>query len=288
MLCVKRESKTSVLPAYQMARRLFFATLLLSTVAKAQMSPPPALRFDVVSIRPNHSGESRGVLAIPPDGNHLLVTNVPMNRILAFAFDRQRNDLILGLPAWATEERWDIEAKVAAADLPAFHALTFVQRKAMLQPILLERCRMEVHAGTKEAPVYALVLAKSGTRMREQTHPLSADPSPDWDLNQKHGEVHARAVPIAALLYVLNGASLDRQILDQTGLTGLYDFDLLWTSQDELNAHAASKEAGVDSREPLSPSIFAALPEQLGLRLEPTRAVVDALVVDHIERPTSN
>ncbi len=267
-----------------MAHRLFFATLLLSIVAKGQMSPPPALRFDVVSIRPNHSGESRGILTLPPDGNHLLVTNSPMNRILAFAFNRQRNDLILGLPIWATEERRDIEAKVAAADLPAFRALTFVQRKAMLQPILFERCKMQVHAGTKEVPVYALVLAKGGTKMREQTPPLSADPSPDWNLNQKHGEVHARAVPIAALLYVLNGASLDRQILDRTGLTSLYDFNLLWTSQDELDAQAASKEAG----EPFSPSIFAALPEQLGLRLEPTRAVVDAILVDHIERPTSN
>ena len=264
------------------------AALFLSSVARAQLSPSPALRFDVVSIRPNHSGESRGILTIPPGGDHLLVTNAPMNRILAFAFDRQRNDLILGLPAWANEERWDIEAKLAAADLPAFHALTFVQQKAMLQSILVERSKMQVHPGRKEAPVYALTAAKGGVKMREETPPASTDASPEWDLKQKRGEVHARAVPIAALLYVLNGASLDRQIFDRTGLNGLYDFDLLWTSQDELDAHAASKEAGTDSREPLPPSIFAALPEQLGLRLEPTRAVVDTLIVDHIERPTGN
>ena len=108
------------------------ALLLLPFFANVQSNTAPAIHFDVVSIKQNHTGEPRGGVEIPPEGNRLVVTNSPMYRIIGFAFDRQRNDLIEGVPDWARSERWDIEAKVADENRTAFNALTFVQKKAML------------------------------------------------------------------------------------------------------------------------------------------------------------
>jgi uncharacterized protein (TIGR03435 family) len=282
-------SKTSLKVQSKSTLQLLTVLLLVCGIAgHAQGGQPTALHFDAVSIKANHTGQSRGLLEISPDGDRVVVTNSPMYRILAFAYNRQRSDLIVGLPEWAREERWDIEATIASSDLRAFHALTFVQQKAMLQSVLAERCKMQVHFGKKEVPVYALVLAKGGSKMHEEKPPDPAEPAPGWNFTQKAGEVHARVVPLAALLYILSGASLGRQVIDRTSLTGVYDFDLLWTPQDELDAHAGSSEADAGSSAPPNPSIFTALPEQLGLLLEPTRALVEALIADHIERPSSN
>lgn len=267
-------------------RLLAVLLMMRSMVARPQAAAPPTLRFDVVSIKENRSGLPRGVLEISPGGDRVVVSNSPMYRIIGFAFDRQRSDLIVGIPDWAREERWDIEAKVAISDLAAFHALTFGQQKAMLQSLLIERCNMQIHSGKKEVPVYALVVAKGGSKMHEDKPPDPIEPPPGWNLVQKTGEAHGRASPMAALLYVLSGASLDRQVVDHTRLAGVYDFDLLWTPQSAEDAHASAADLGLSNAP--NPSIFAALREQLGLRLDPIRAEVDALIIDHIERPTSN
>jgi len=107
-----------------------------------------------------------------------------------------------------------------------------------------------------------------------------------WNITQGRGQIHGRAVPIEALLYALSGASLERQVIDHTGLTGLYDFDLVWTPEDAIDAQSTA--SGMGGSEAPPPSIFTAIQEQLGLRLEATKAQVDAVIVDHIERPSLN
>ena len=262
------------------------ALLLIPLFADGQSNTAPAIHFDVVSIKQNRTGEPRGGVEIPSEGNRLVVTNSPMYRIIGFAFDRQRNDLIEGVPDWARSERWDIEAKVADENRTAFHALTFVQKKAMLQSILEERCKMNAHMAKKEVPVYAVVVAKTGLKMHRSSTPGPEGPSPVWNITQGHGQIHGRAVPIDALLYALSGASLERQVVDHTGLTGVYDFDLVWTPEDAIDAQSTSNSTG--GSEPPPPSIFTAIQEQLGLRLEATKAQVDAVIVDHLERPSPN
>lgn len=251
------------------------ARLALLSLLAVQSSTPP-VRFDAVAIRENRSGQPRGGLEIPPQSDRILVTNASMERILAFAFDRARNDLIEGTPEWTRAERWDIDAKIADEDRPAFNKLPFAQQKLLLQSVLVERCHLRAHIAPKLAPVYALVIAKGGSKLHASALPESQLP-PTWHITQKPGEIHGHAVPVAALLYALTNASLDRQVVDQTGLNGRYDFDLIWTPQD--TAEAANSQF---------PSLFTAIQEQLGLQLKPTRAPVDALVVDHIERPTAN
>jgi uncharacterized protein (TIGR03435 family) len=249
-----------------------------------------APQFEVVSIKQNMSGEERGLLQISPSGDRVIVRNAPMYRIVGFAFDFRRNDLVEGGPEWTRTERWDIDAKVSDADIAAFHALSFVQQKAMLQQVLIDRCAMRAHVEKKEVPTYALVVAKGGLKMHEvrpdEMPPVVRDAKgnvvQEWDLTQKHGEVRGRAVPMEALMYGLSTASLDRQVVDHTGLKGEYNFDLAWTPEDE----AGGADAGLADTTGLS--IFTAIQAQLGLRFVAEKDLVDALAIEHIERPTAN
>jgi uncharacterized protein (TIGR03435 family) len=272
-------------------RQLLVLWALIGTVscASGQTNARP-LKFDVVSIKLDKSGEPNGILQISPDGDRIIVTNAPMYRIVGFAFNFLRNDLVVGDPEWARTERWDMEAKVAEADLPAFHALDFVHKKAMLQQVLIERCKMEAKVEKREISVYALVVAKSGLKMHEvqpnEMPPVVRDKSgqvvSEWDISQKPGEIRGRAVPMEALMYVLSNVKLGRQIVDHTGLKGVYNFDLLWTPEEG----SAAADNGLP--DPTRPSIFTAVQEQLGLRLEATKDRVDALIIDHMERPTAD
>jgi len=254
--------------------------LLLAGLANAQSSAP--IHFDAISIKENLSGDEPGLLEIQPESRRILATNVPMFRLIGFAFDRQRSDLIAGLPEWARQQRWDITATIAEESLPAFRSMSFAERKGLLQDILRNRCHLQAHLGKKTVPVYALVIAKSGLKMKPSPPPGPEGHPNGWDITQTNGHMHGHDVPMDALLYMLTKVNLDRQVVDRTGLKDRYDFDLVWTP-DELSNLA--EPANGESK---PPSIFTAMQEQLGLRLEATKAEVDAVIVDHIERPTPN
>ena len=246
--------------------------------------PDPKLdvHFDAVSIRENRSNAEQGGMDIPPASGRITVTNARMSRIIAFAYNRSRNDLIEGLPDWASNERWDIQAKIADEYLPVFKQMTFEQKKMLLQDVLKDRCNMRAHLGRKEVPVYALVIAKGGPKLLEVSTSESEAASPVWNIQVNRGEIKAHEVPIAALLYALSGISLDRQVVDKTGLTALYNFDLKWTP-DDISQGGDSGQTAIQE-----PSLFTAIQEQLGLRLQPIKADVDAVIVEHIERPSPN
>jgi uncharacterized protein (TIGR03435 family) len=281
-------------------KRLFWAVILLGGAvpgwAKTQSALKP-VQFDVVSLKPDGSGLPHGLLQIFPDGDRIMVTNAPMFRIVEFAYSFDFNGLIEGAPDWTKDRRWDMEAKVAAADLPAFKAMNLEQQKSMLQPVLLERCKMKAHVEQRESPVYSLTVASSGLKMHElgesEAKPMVRDASgkvvDEWDLKMdvNRGEAHGRGVPVEALMYVLNTAGLARKVLDHTGLKGSYNFDLMWTPEEQLQAQAKDNaDSGLAEAE--RPSIFTAVKEQLGLRLEASKAPVGVLVIDHIEKPTND
>jgi len=276
-----------MLPAPRSRRLLRNALILCAGTLSAAITPaqpgaPPKLQFDVVSIKRNLSGEQRGIMSLSPDGNSLVVSNAPMYRIVGFAFDFQHSDLVLDAPEWTYSERWDIEAKVDPSDLAAFHALTLRQKQTMLESVLIDRCKLQAHVVEKEVPVYALKIASGGLKMHElQPAELKGKEDHGWDIEQKHGEIVGRAVPMGALLYALSDVNLGRQVIDRTALKGLYNFDLTWAPDDETDG-----DNGLNNTHRLS--IFTAIQDQLGLRLEATRAPVRALSIEHIEHPTDN
>jgi len=207
-----------------------------------------------------------------------------MFRIVGFAFNKHRNDLIVGLPDWSRDIRWDIEATISDESLNAFRHMSFEKQKEVLQQILKERCGLVAHPGRKEAPVYALTISKSGSKIDDVPASPSDANRPGWDLTQSAGKIEGRAIPMEALIYALSKVGLERQVIDRTGLKGRYNISLTWAPDEEV---MSSQGAGKND-DASGVSIFTAVHDELGLKLQPTKAEVDAVIVTHLDRPSPN
>jgi uncharacterized protein (TIGR03435 family) len=172
---------------------------------------------------------------------------------------RVRDFQIIGGPAWVNSEGFDIEAK-------GDHSASDAQLGQMVQSLLADRFKLALHRETRQLPVYALVVAKNGPKIREST---AARPG----MAGGPGQLDAQKISLQVFTQTL-GRQLDHPVLDQTGLTGRYDFKLNW-SPDESDATGG-------------PSIFTAVQEQLGLKLETQTGPVEVLVIDHAEKPSDN
>jgi uncharacterized protein (TIGR03435 family) len=256
-----------------------------STSGKPESSADATrLTFDVVSIKRNNTGPGPVMIISPLDSDRILIGNAPLRHIIeaaytltlpaGAAYDINLHDQIVGLPGWADSETYDIEAKIAEADGPAFRKLLPMQRNPMLQTILATRFHLVCHFETRTLPVYALVVTKSGPKLKPVQPAILPDGRKDpGGIKMSRNEITATGASMPPLLHVLQ-MQLGRPVVDRTGLTGNYDFTLNWTPS------TADAESG--------PSIFTALQEQLGLKLQPVKAPIPILVVDHIERPSEN
>jgi uncharacterized protein (TIGR03435 family) len=190
---------------------------------------------------------------------------------------------ISGGPAWADSDRYDILASTPGDIQPKLD-----EQMAMLRRLLTDRFQLTFHRESKELPVFAITVAKSGPKLKPSTAPPGALP---YLINtiypEEKGGIHvllpARNATITQLAAMMQRAVLDRAVVDNTGLSGTYDFDLEWTPDE--NQFAGQLPRSVESTKP---SLFTAMQEQLGLRLEATRGPVQALVIDRVERPSEN
>lgn len=241
------------------------------------------MEFDVVLVKPNHSGAASTSIASPPMSDGVTIENMPLEKIFQWAFGVFLSDQTSGLPEWARQERYDVTAKVGDADVAAFRKITDpVQRMPMLQKILEERFNLKFHYEMKELPVYALVKGKSGIRMTEIQPALGSNGMKDGGGREvTRGQIKSMGQPMKPLVNALT-MELKRVVVDRTGLTGNYNFTLKWTPNE------GTPPAGDASDDLSAPSIFTAVQEQLGLKLEPTKAPVQILVIDHLERPSAN
>ena len=187
---------------------------------------------------------------------------------------------ILGAPGWLDSDRFDIEAK-AVGDPPRSQVLL------MLQSLLADRFKLALHRETRELPVYELMLAKSGPKFKEK--PCVGQPGPDNPCGGFTGSLRGmlvgRVVPTRELAEAL-ATLLNRSVLDKTGLTGNYDFDLNWTPDGATIRGPGDPDA--PPPDPNGPSIFTAVQEQLGLELKSAKGPVEVLVIDHAEKPDAN
>jgi len=230
------------------------------------------------------------MLMFQPDG--VRMTGTPVQMILRAAFGVE-DDRIIGASSWVKTDRFDIEAKVAPEDAPKLDKIKRDERMLMLQPLLADRFGLKFHHETREMPVYALVIAKGGPRLKESTpDAASGDGSPARHSTMIHGrgKIEGQGSSMEALLHLLSPL-VGRTILDKTGLAGSYDYTLNWTP-DFLpppgGAEGGPPPSGDSAPDPNGPSLFSALQEQLGLRLESQKGPVDVIVIDHIEQPSPN
>ena len=245
----------------------FLLTLTSFAIAFAQ-APPDALKFEAISIKPNQSASERGS-GLRIDADRLSASNISARSLMESAWGVKTYQ-ISGAPDWLGSERFDVEATSG-------HAVTRAEMMEMLRSLFVERFRLSGHRDQKESPVFALTIAKGGSKLSETAtddHPqvLFAMSGPKMRLTGMKAPIRLLTPWLTSILM-----NTSRPVLDQTGLTGTYDFKMEWLPDD------ASAGSATDA-----PSIYTAIQDQLGLRLETQKAPFDVLVIDHIEKPSAN
>jgi uncharacterized protein (TIGR03435 family) len=268
--------------------RLRIGALLLGLSFSSALSDAQDLSFDVSSVRANPSVDQSSSINTPPGGN-FSATNMPLRTLIRFAYGVQ-SFAIVGAPEWTAAQRFDIVAKAARPDV------SDDQLRRMLQHLLQERFALQAHLEIREMTVYALVLARaegpSSAQLRRSDTDCAAvgkarrsngtpTPAPAiagkvlCSMRSARGSLNGSDQPLSTLTEVLT-PTVQRTVVDRTGLTGAWDFELKWTPDPPAGAPPSADADG--------PSIFTALPEQLGLKLEPGRGSVEVLVIDSVER----
>jgi uncharacterized protein (TIGR03435 family) len=232
--------------------------------------------YDVATVKANDSGSGSSRLSIRDD--ILQATNVQLGSLLEAAFDIRR-DQIVGLPHWAQVERYDMAAKVVDMSPEQLKGLSSVQRKVMLQHLLEQRFHVQTHVETRTLPLMELFVTKEGIRFTESQKSSDGQNQMKGSTNVNNEEMTATGVPMETLVRFLSSMT-HMPVVDKTGLMGTYDFHLKWQREEEGQASGLHDQA--------LPTIYAALPEQLGLKLESGKGPVNVLVVDNVEQPSEN
>jgi uncharacterized protein (TIGR03435 family) len=244
--------------------------------------------YDVVSVRPNPSA-SNDLLTTTP-GDAYSGRNVRIVNLLSLAYG-MKQDLISGIPGWAEAAHFDVEAKMSPEDAKVFEKLSREARnaagKAALRRVLEERFHLKVHVEARQLPVYNLVVAKGGLKIKPvmgSNTGWKVVKGPDGtDLPRfQDGMLNDQWIEMSGLAGQLTNL-VHHMVIDKTGLTDRFNFVLWFAPDRDAPSGEGSETPNLDA-----PPIFDALEEQLGLKLQPGKGIVDILVVDHVEHPTDN
>jgi len=247
------------------------------------------LAFEVASVKPNRSGSPREPFGFLPTGR-IAGTNVTLRRLAEAAYHVEPYRLTGG-PAWLDSEHYDIEARAEAGAVPPGPVTreSIHQMALMLQTLLADRFKLAVHRETKEGAIYALVVAKNGPKLQEVkgTDCKVTPGCGDFSRISPNGYLSGPMVSVLDLADVLSRFIVGRPVRDQTGINGIFNVTLQWTREGYK-----PREDGVSNNEPQpdgnGPSLFAALQEQLGLKLEAQKGSIETIVIDHAEKASEN
>jgi len=277
--------------------------------SQAQNTAATASAYEVGSIKRNKS--DNGVFRMMFEQNGFIATNVTLRMLIRAAYGVE-DGRIFGEPNWLNSEKYDIETRMASAVADGLRKINqdqrYVENRRMLQAFLADRFKLTLHRETKQVGAYVLVSAKNGRNLeeakpgdaylngiRDNGEPLGPGVYKLGRYVGGRGELIGQALPMATLVQLLSEKILNRSVLENTGLTGNYDFTLQWTIAGESQG-PMFKEARYDqqatgsahSPESPGPSFFTALQDQLGLKLESQNGPGEILVIDHVEKPSEN
>jgi uncharacterized protein (TIGR03435 family) len=254
-----------------------------------ELPPPPAalkglpsgtkLEFEVASIKPSPEDPSPNT-GFSVTATEMSTRSISLARLITFAYALHRSQ-VSGLPSWAETEGYEIIAKLPQGSDP-----TDPQLLAMLQNLLKSRFNFSSHTEKRELSVYAISIGKGGLAGIKM---VKSDSSGLNMGSQGLGRVRFRGATMANLANQLQLRVFDRPVIDQSGLTERYDFTLDWRLNEFQfpNAPAPQRAAAVTAADAL-PDLFTAFQQQLGMKLETTKAFVDVLVIDQVSKPTEN
>jgi uncharacterized protein (TIGR03435 family) len=265
--------------------------------------------FEVATIKANKSGELRQFIQRQP-GGRVTVTNMPVRALITFAYQLAQFQLVGG-PAWITNDRFDVIAKLEGNPEfgPPGSGLDPIQRA--MQTLLADRFQLKLHRESRDLDIYALVMAKPGgapgpglkksdidcaemaRARRGQPPPQGPPPIPagggpiPCSVMGTPGIIRVGGFPISQITTMLGGMT-GRMVVDRTGLTGNWEFVLTFAPPQGGPPPGAQLPPGIPAPDPDAPSLFTALQEQLGLKLEATKGPVDVTVIEGIEHPTED
>ena len=263
--------------SYLSFRRREFFGLAAGAIALRAQDPEPKKddkkEFEVASIKPGDPNERGMRIQIAP-GGRFIATNITARVLIMQAYQVQPFQ-ILNAPAWASTAPWVISAKGEGEGKPD-------TIRPMLQELLTTRFQLTFHRETKEMPTYALVVAKGGPKLKE-----SAPEAQGPRMRMGRGQLETTKVKMSGLANQL-AQQLGRSVIDRTELTGDYDFKLEWTPDPGEGMGIKGPGEPPPAFDSNGPTIYTALQEQLGLKLESTKGPVELLVIDQLEKPTEN
>jgi uncharacterized protein (TIGR03435 family) len=260
------------------SQHLLFAFALTAGVALAQFAPPPALpvqamaadahpSFTVATIKPHDPASQRQ--GFNAEGDRFNIRNESVANLISFAYSAHPRQIV-DAPESLFHDRYDIEGKTDTPGEPSLR-----QQQEMVEKLLAERFGLKFHHEKRELPVYAIQVVKGGPKLKDAINPQA---QPDQEGNGRGTEQTITYTSSSISDFIMGEQFfVDRPLVDQTGLTGRYDFSIHYT-YDEVRS--------TDPNAP--PGLFTAVREQLGLKFEPIKAPVGVFVIDHVEAPSPN
>jgi uncharacterized protein (TIGR03435 family) len=233
--------------------------------------------FEVASIRPNDTPGRAGFVLVNIQREHYYARKVSPLDLIKFAFRLQAKQ-VFDLPSWATEKTYDISAVMQPEGHPSGDQL-----RTMLQKLLADRFKLTTHSDQRVIPVYVLAVAKGGSKLKPSESPNAHDlerPATGGMQFILYGS------STSGYANYLQQALVDRPVIDHTGLTGKFDFDVTFMPDETM--FGGRFRPSPESQANAAADFFTAIQEQLGLKLTPEKASATVLVVDHIEQPSEN
>jgi uncharacterized protein (TIGR03435 family) len=259
--------------------------LTRATLETAWTIPPPPKPMaadadpsvEVATIKPSKPGSQGAGFVF--QGRRFSTLNTSLDALIAYTYGIQSKQII-GAPAWAESDKYDLLAEPDGQGLPSFK-----QWKVMLQKLLADRFKLGFRYDKRELSVYALVVGKDGPKLTKS----EADPnSPTIFRFRGLGVIAVTNATMADFAKPMQVSVMDRPVVDQTGLKGRFDFVLKWTPDETQFVSLGGYKAPATESADAPPDLFTAIQEQLGLKLESTKAPVEVLVIDHVEKPSPN
>jgi uncharacterized protein (TIGR03435 family) len=274
---IRSAKAANILFAFAIAAPLAIAQATSDAIDPAAKSIAMAAKlpaYDVVSIHENKTGDLNSSLDTTDDG--FITENANLLQIVQSAYNLGSADLISGISGPLASARFDIQAKIAARDGATPRKFTDDELQAMIIPLLADRFHLKVRLVPKRMTVYEIVVAKGGPKVK-LTLPETGAGSMNFGFSGNDNTLTTKKSSMSDLADALSESTLHTIVVDRTGLKGEGDFSLKWSS-----------DAALEQGSPNAISIFTAIQDQLGLKLQPARLPVDTLVIDHAEMPTGN
>ncbi len=258
------------------------AILLVCALLQAP-SDKPEPSFEVSSVKPSDPNSNGGFYGFQLSG--VEIKNGTLKGMIETAYDA-RQFQIIGGPGWIETDRYDVLTKLSPEDektLPPAGPERNTQLRLRMRAVLAERFQLKIHMETREQLVYSLVIGKNGSKMKE------VDPSlGSYGISSNCGVMKGTRTKISNLAIVLS-RELRHPVIDHTNLTGLYDFEMAYAPETGCGSPQANAGSTTTEAAPLErASVFTAIQEQLGLKLESTKGPVQVIVIDRVEKPDPN